>query len=190
MQIKSSNVGDYAEKQGIARTAMKALPKAETSQVKKVNKQTEEPAGRQAEKSEDEERGVTLEISEEMKDMWQEQLESAKESAKAAGEAFKDLAKLLEIARRISKGDKVPATDEKKLMEFSSDLYQAAKAAAMLHANEKHKKHKSLYEEEEEAENEKKLRSLKREQEAAGSSSGAGGSTAEVVATEETADGG
>lgn len=59
-----------------------------------------------------------------------------------------DYGKVLKIARRIAKGDKVPAYDEKKLMEYSMDLYQMAKASAMLHANEKHKKHKSLYKDE------------------------------------------
>lgn len=100
-------------------------------------------------KTEDEKRGVTLEVSENLKEMYQQQLEAAKESAKAMGEGMDDLGKILEISRRISKGDKVPASDEKKLMEYDSGLYMAAKAAAMLHANEKHKEHSSLFEEEE-----------------------------------------
>lgn len=98
--------------------------------------------------SEDESRGVTLEISENLKEMYQQQLEAAKESAKAAGEGMNELAKIIEISRRISNGDKVPPSDEKKLMEYDSGLYQAAKAAAMLHADEKHKKYDSLFEEE------------------------------------------
>ena len=93
------------------------------------------------------------------KESYEEQVESSNEEA----DAFKDLAKMMEIARRISKGDKVPPTDEKKLMEFNSKLYQAAKAAAMLHANEKHEKHKSLFEEEEDNDIDSKLRDLERE---------------------------
>ena len=40
--------------------------------------------------------------------------------------------KILEVARRIATGGKVPYKDEKKLMEYSDKLYQAAKSAAML----------------------------------------------------------
>lgn len=93
-------------------------------------------------------------------------MESYREQLKASNEtkdAFKDMAKLMEIARRISKGDKVPAKDEKKLMEFSPELYQAAKAAAMLHANEKHKKHKSMFDDEENNDIRNKLNSLEQE---------------------------
>lgn len=50
-----------------------------------------------------------------MESYW-EQLEASKE----AKSAFEDMAKIMEIARRISRGDKVPAKDEKKLMEFCS----------------------------------------------------------------------
>lgn len=93
------------------------------------------------------------------KQIYQEQLESGNEEA----DAFEDMAKIMEIARRISMGDKVPSKDEKKLMEFNPKLYQAAKAAAMLHAGEKQRKHKSLFEEEEENEMDSKLRDLERE---------------------------
>lgn len=98
--------------------------------------------------TEEKNRGVTVEISENLKEMYQKQAEAAKESAKAAGESMNELAKIIEISRRISNGDKVPPSDEKKLMEYDSGLYQAAKAAAMLHADEKHKEYGSLFEEE------------------------------------------
>lgn len=111
------------------------------------------------EKKKENDSGVSLEISEQMKEMYQQQAESAKK----AGEGMRDLAKLLEIARRISRGDKVPASDEKKLMEYSSDLYQAAKSAAMLNANKKRKKHKSMFGDEEEQEKNQKIRNLRRE---------------------------
>lgn len=140
-----------------------------------------------AKESEEEKQGVTLEISEDLKKMYQEQLESAKEAAKKAGEGMRDMAKILEIARRISNGDKVPASDEKKLMEFDSDLYQTAKAAAMLHANEKHKKQDALFEEEK-TEYDEKLRALKRE-DASRSETAAASEAApaeEAVAVEET----
>ena len=90
---------------------------------------------------------------------YQEQLKSCKK----AKSAFEDMAKLMEIARRIARGDKVPAKDERKLMEFNSELYQAAKAAAMLHANKKHKEHKSMFDEEENNNIKNKLNSLEQE---------------------------
>jgi len=59
----------------------------------------------------EEKKGVTVEISEKLKEMYEKQAESAKKAA----EGMEDLAKLMEIARRISKGDHVPPNDEKKL---------------------------------------------------------------------------
>lgn len=93
------------------------------------------------------------------KDSYQEQIENSKKS----GDAFADDAKMLEIARRIAAGDKVPAKDERKLMEYNSKLYQAAKSAAMLNANKKHKKYKSLFDDDEDGQSmEEKLRELER----------------------------
>lgn len=132
------------------------------------------------EQPEEEDRGVVLEISDDLREMYQEQLEAAKEAAKAAGEGMEDMAKIIEIARRISRGDKVPPSDEKKLMEFDSDLYQVAKAAAALHAKEKHKEHDALFEDEDENQDEK-VRGLRREDSSRRESS------SETVAVEETA---
>ncbi len=86
-----------------------------------------------------------------------EQLEASKEEK----EGFKDIAKLLEIARRIARGDRVPPKDEKKLMEYNINLYQMAKSAATLHANMKHKKHKSMFDDEKKADMREKLDALK-----------------------------
>ena len=77
---------------------------------------------------------------------YQEQAQASREEVKS----FKDMAKMMEIARRIANGDKVPAKDEQKLMEYNSEMYQAAKAAATLNENKKHKHYKSLFDEEEE----------------------------------------
>jgi hypothetical protein len=55
----------------------------------------------------------------------------------------------MEIARRISKGDKVPASDEQKLMEFNMEIYQMAKNMAVMNANKKHKEWDSLWDDEE-----------------------------------------
>jgi hypothetical protein len=63
--------------------------------------------------------------------------------------------KILEVARRIATGGKVPYKDEKKLMEYSDKLYQAAKSAAMLlKLREKdRKKYDSLWEDDDKKEN-------------------------------------
>lgn len=58
-------------------------------------------------------------------------------------------AKIMEIARRIMRGEKVPASDERKLAEYNPKLYQMAKQAAML--AKPHKKYKALFKDEEES---------------------------------------
>lgn len=76
--------------------------------------------------------------------------EVAKQQGDAMEEAAKDMAKCLEIARRISRGDKVPARDEQKLMEFNMEIYQMAKNMATMNMNKKHKEWESLWDDEEE----------------------------------------
>ena len=76
--------------------------------------------------------------------------EVAKQQAEACEDYFMSQAKLMEIARRIAKGDIVPFTDEKKLMEYSNDLYQVAKQAAALSREKERKKHDSLFDDEDE----------------------------------------
>lgn len=69
-------------------------------------------------------------------------------------EGFEDLARIMTVARRLMHGDIVPQSDEKKLMEYDSDLYQMAKNAQMMaQIREKdRKKHESLWEDEEKKE--------------------------------------
>ena len=76
--------------------------------------------------------------------------EVAKQQGDAMEEDAEDMAKCLEIARRISRGDKVPAQDEKKLMDFNMEIYQIAKNMAVMNMNKKHKEWESLWEDEEE----------------------------------------
>lgn len=76
--------------------------------------------------------------------------EVAKQQGDAMEEAAEDMAKCLEIARRISRGDKVPAQDEKKLMDFNMEIYQIAKNMAVMNMNKKHKEWESLWDDEEE----------------------------------------
>jgi len=47
---------------------------------------------------------------------------AVEEGGEALEEAAVDLAKIMEVARRIAKGAKVPSSDERKLMEYSMEL--------------------------------------------------------------------
>lgn len=129
------------------------------------------------------EKGAVLEISEALKQMYQEQTENAEKSK----EYIEDAAKIMEIARRIARGDHVPATDEKKLMEYNRELYQVAKQAAVLNANKKHKDYDSLFEDEDENAKRDMLRELKRENgEADIAAASPGTASAEPAQTAET----
>lgn len=77
---------------------------------------------------------------------------SAKQQGDAMEEYVEDLGKIMEVARRLMKGDIVPASDEKKLMEFSNELYQAAKNIGALAKQKEKEKYDSLWKEEEEKE--------------------------------------
>lgn len=62
-----------------------------------------------------------------------------------------EMGKILEVAHRIAKGAIVPASDEKKLLEYSFEMYQAAKSmGAMVQMQKKREKYDSLWDEEEE----------------------------------------
>lgn len=77
--------------------------------------------------------------------------EVAKQQADACAEEFAELGKIMAVFRRLAKGDIVPQTDERKLMEYDEKMYQVAKnMQAMAQQLEKdRKKHESLWEEEE-----------------------------------------
>lgn len=81
--------------------------------------------------------------------------EVAKQQSEALSKAADDMAKIMEIYRRIASGGEVPQKDEQKLMEYSKELYMAAKAAAMIKQGEG-EKYDSLFEDEEPAEGETK----------------------------------
>lgn len=109
--------------------------------------------------------GVVLELSEEVKKAMQEANEKRKQDNETVtmmnmlihnanvAEQQKDAieeevdrqAKAMEIARRISRGGQVPPQDEKLLMEYSADMYQMAKQAALL--AKEHEKYDTLVEE-------------------------------------------
>lgn len=109
--------------------------------------------------------GVVLELSEEVKKAMQEANEKRKQDNETVtmmnmlihnanvAEQQKDAieeevdrqAKAMEIVRRISRGGQVPPQDEKLLMEYSPDMYQMAKQAALL--AKEHEKYDTLVEE-------------------------------------------
>lgn len=76
--------------------------------------------------------------------------EATKQQGEAAEKYTQEMTKCLEIARRISKGDIVPAYDEQKLIEYSYELYMAAKNMAIMNADKEHEKHDSLWKDDEE----------------------------------------
>lgn len=76
----------------------------------------------------------------------------ADQQADAAAEYAADLGKMMEVARRIMKGGIVPASDEKKLMEFSFEMYQTAKNIGAMVQRQKREKYDSLWGDEEEKE--------------------------------------
>ncbi|MBQ9926912.1 MAG: hypothetical protein IJO65_02945 [Lachnospiraceae bacterium] len=73
---------------------------------------------------------------------------SSEQQGDAMEEYVEDLGKIMEVARRLMKGGIVPAADEKKLMEYSMEMYQAAKNIGAM-AKEK-EEYDSLWEDEEE----------------------------------------
>ena len=77
---------------------------------------------------------------------------ASKQQSDAMADQAKEMNKIMLVARRIMHGDKVPAKDEKKLMEFDPKLYMMAKNAAAMLEIRKRKEHKSLWEDEEEKE--------------------------------------
>lgn len=76
-------------------------------------------------------------------------MEVAKQQGDAMGESAKEIGKVMEVARRIMDGAIVPGTDEKKLMEFSMELYQAAKNIGAMRREQEREEYESLWGDEE-----------------------------------------
>ena len=96
----------------------------------------------------DENQEVLDRLAEEHMLVWN--VEVARQQSDAAKDYGEDMAKIMEVARRIGKGAKVPASDEKKLMDYSMEVYLAAKNLAMMNERKKREKYKSLWEDEDE----------------------------------------
>lgn len=83
--------------------------------------------------------------------------ENARKAKEGAEKMFAEEAKIMTVFRNMCKGDIVPASDEKKLMEYDAKIYTMAKQAQMMaqmQAKNELKKHKSMWEEEEKPEEE------------------------------------
>ncbi len=76
--------------------------------------------------------------------------EVAKQQADAMEEMAVDMVKIMEVARRIADGAIVPGKDEQKLMEYSMELYMAAKNMAAMKAAGERDKYDSLWDDDEE----------------------------------------
>lgn len=91
------------------------------------------------------------------------QLATAKSQSEGAKKYGEDMAKILAVFRLMCKGHTVPSSDEKKLMEYDDEMYQAAKNAQMMaqiREKEKQKREKSQWDEKEEAEFREKMEQL------------------------------
>lgn len=76
----------------------------------------------------------------------------AEQQADAAKEYGEEMGKLMEVARRLMKGGIVPASDEKKLMEFDYELYQMAKSIGAMVRQQEKEEYDSLWGDEEKKE--------------------------------------
>lgn len=78
--------------------------------------------------------------------------EVSKQQKDAMEDAALEMGKIMETARRIGKGARVPAADEKKVMDYSMELYLAAKNLALLNKmkDKKKEEYDSLWGDEEE----------------------------------------
>lgn len=76
----------------------------------------------------------------------------AEQQVDAAKEYGEEMGKLMEVARRLMKGGIVPASDEKKLMEFDYELYQMAKSIGAMVRQQEKEEYDSLWGDEEKKE--------------------------------------
>lgn len=94
----------------------------------------------------DENQEVLDQLTEQYAAVWN--AEVTRQQGDAMEEAAVDLAKIMEVARRIARGARVPAKDEQKVMDYSMELYMASKNLAVMNAQKKKEKYDSLWEDE------------------------------------------
>lgn len=77
---------------------------------------------------------------------------AGEQQAEAMEEYGIEMGKIMKVAIRIMHGDIVPLTDEQKLMEYDSNLYQMAKNIGMMNERLEKKRYESLWGDEEKKE--------------------------------------
>lgn len=97
-----------------------------------------------------------------------------KTQEEASEKIAKDQVKVMAVFRAMAKGDVVPPGDEKKLQEYSFELYQSAKMAQSMAQLAERKKHASQWDEREEEAHEAKMKELRDESDKAALAVGQG----------------
>ena len=123
------------------------LLKNEEDKMPAVKDNAKEEEKAEADRAKKEQLEAAAEEMRKMTEAANEQLESKKAAARKFGA-------VLEIFRRIARGDRVPPKDESALMEYDMKLYLSAKNAAQMAARNK----KSLIAELEKMEKERQLK--------------------------------
>lgn len=100
----------------------------------------------------DENQEILDNLTEQYAAVWN--MEVARQQGDVMQEAAVDLSKIMEVARRIARGARVPAKDEQKVMDYSMELYLASKNMAVMNAQNKKEKYDSLWEDEDKPEEE------------------------------------
>lgn len=122
----------------------------------KIKEVKQEPGEKKkTEKNSSNASGDRLEISVRGLEMYQQMIEQMNENREEQEKAIEDEAKIMEIFRRIASGDEVPPIDEKKLQEYNSEMYQAAKLAGSLAKNDEKKEYDALFKDEEQGDEQK-----------------------------------
>lgn len=158
---------------GEAQQIYRAQVKTYREQKAEVSKQLEKLRARMAHSPENQEQytseAATLELTlnalDEKQSEYQDYLDQladkycaywnatvAEQQKDAAQEYGEEMGKILAVAHRIMRGGIVPAADERKLMEYSDELYQTAKSIGAMVQRQKKEKYDSLWGDEEKKE--------------------------------------
>lgn len=152
-QLYSSQIKTYREQQAMLSKQKKELEeKINSTPDGKTIFANEAAVLELTIKAVDEKQKEYKDYMEKLQEQWalKANMVSAEQQGEAMEEYAEDLGKIMEVARRLMKGGIVPATDEKKLMEYSMELYQAAKNLGAMARQKEKEKYDSLWDEEEE----------------------------------------
>lgn len=151
-QLYSSQIKEYREQQSILSKKKKELEnKINTTPDGAIIYAEEAVTLELTMKAVEEKQTEYKEYMEKLMEQWSAMtnMVSTQQQNEAMKEYVGELAKVLEVARRLMKGAIVPATDEKKLMEYSMEMYQAAKNIGAMAKWKEKEEYDSLWEKEE-----------------------------------------